>query len=132
MGTGVLFYLLAYLGLANGEPSLVPHALSLFAAGIAIGCIEAAQHAAVASQVPANLRGSAFGMLAGVQGFGNVAASAVAGILWTLNSGSVAFDYLASWMLLAMSGILRLAAGSSTTIATQQISVRENGFFAEA
>jgi hypothetical protein len=35
---------------------------------------------------PVELRGSAFGLLAAVQSFGNLAASAIAGLLWTLAS----------------------------------------------
>jgi hypothetical protein len=55
-----------------------------------IGCVETAEHAAVAALAPVELRGSAFGLLAAVQGFGNLAASAIAGLLWTLASPRVA------------------------------------------
>jgi hypothetical protein len=48
------------------------------------------------------VRGSAFGLLATVQAGGNVAASAVAGLLYTLASPTVAFGYLAAWMLIAL------------------------------
>jgi len=37
-----------------------------------------------------------------VQSFGNFAASAVAGGLWTLVSPRAAFAYLAVWMLLSL------------------------------
>jgi hypothetical protein len=53
---------------------------------VAIGCVETAEHAAVAALAPVELRGSAFGLLAAVQSFGNLAASAIAGLLWTLAS----------------------------------------------
>ena len=71
--------------------------------------------AAVASLAPPDLRGSAFGALAAIQSFGNLAASAVAGGLWTLVSPRAAFLYLAGWMvvsaaaLVAMAGRLRLS-----------------------
>jgi hypothetical protein len=55
-----------------------------------IGCVETAEHAAVAALAPVELRGSAFGLLAAVQSFGNLAASAIAGLLWTLASPRVA------------------------------------------
>jgi MFS family permease len=58
------------------------------AAGVAIGCVETAEHAAVAALTPVELRGSAFGLLAAVQSFGNLAASAIAGLLWTAVSPS--------------------------------------------
>ena len=76
------------------------------AAGVAIGCVETAEHAAVASLAPVELRGSAFGLLAAVQSIGNLAASAIAGLLWTLTSPQVAFGYLVGWMLLALIGLL--------------------------
>jgi hypothetical protein len=47
------------------------------------------------------VRGSAFGLLAGVQSLGNFAASGVAGLLWTAASPSWAFAYLTGWMVLA-------------------------------
>jgi hypothetical protein len=71
--------------------------------------VETAEHAAVASLAPVELRGSAFGLLAAVQSFGNLAASAVAGLLWTAISAQSAFGYLAAWMVLALVGLL--AAG---------------------
>jgi hypothetical protein len=36
-----------------------------------------------------------------VQSFGNLAASTIAGLLWTAVSPQVAFGYLVAWMLLA-------------------------------
>jgi hypothetical protein len=49
-------------------------------------------------------RGSAFGLLAAVQSFGNLAASGIAGVLWTVLSPGVAFTYLAGWMVVALVG----------------------------
>ena len=68
--------------------------------------METAEHAAVAALAPVELRGSAFGLLAAVQSFGNLAASATAGLLWTAVSPRVAFAYLVAWMLLALVGLL--------------------------
>ena len=70
--------------------------------GIGIGCVETAEHAAVATHAPDELRGSAFGLLAGVQSLGNLAASAIAGILWTALSPTWAFAYLTAWMVIAL------------------------------
>ncbi len=106
LAVGVLFFLLAYVGFAIGPASLGLLALCFGGAGVAIGCVETAQHASVASYAPAEMRGSAFGLLAGIQGFGNLAASAIAGLLWTLVSGGTAFLYLAAWMLVALVGVL--------------------------
>jgi len=76
------------------------------AAGVAIGCVETAEHAAVAALGAGRVAGSAFGLLAAVQSFGNLAASALAGLLWTLASARVAFGYLVVWMVLALFGLL--------------------------
>jgi MFS family permease len=79
----------------------VPFAL----AGIGIGAAETAESAAVAALAPPEIRGSAFGLLATVQALGNLAASAIAGILWTTLSPAAAFSYLAAWMGLALAGL---------------------------
>lgn len=67
--------------------------------------METAQSSAVAALAPAEIRGSAFGLMAGIQAFGNLGASAVAGIIWTAVSPSAAFGYLALWMVVAVAVI---------------------------
>ncbi len=99
---GVFFFLLAYLGKAWSTSSIVVLAASFIVAGLAIGCIETSEHAAVATLAPGELRGSAFVPLAAIQSFGNIIASGVAGLLWSLISPTVAFVYLAAWATLAM------------------------------
>lgn len=74
-------------------------------AGIGIGCVETAEHSAVAGLAPEQVRGSAFGLLATVQSLGNFAASAIAGLLWTLISPTAAFIYAAAWMLIALAAL---------------------------
>jgi len=106
LALGVALFGLAYAGFAAGSASVLALAPWFIAAGIAIGCVETAEHAAVASLAPVELHGSAFGLLAAVQSFGNLAASAIAGLLWTLASPRVAFAYLVAWMLLALIGLL--------------------------
>jgi MFS family permease len=114
LAAGVALFLAAYLGLAVTGASLVVLAGCFVAAGVAIGCVETAEHAAVATAAPEGLRGSAFGLLAALQSFGNLAASGVAGLLWTVVSPRVAFGYLAGWMALALVGL----AGSGRHAAT--------------
>jgi MFS family permease len=94
--------LLAYAGLGVVGSTVVGLALLFAAAGVGIGLIETAEHAAVASLAPNEIRGSAFGLLAASQSFGNLAASAIAGALWTLVSPRLAFLYLAAWMLVSL------------------------------
>jgi hypothetical protein len=47
------------------------------------------------------VRGSAFGVLAAVQSLGNLVASSVAGVLWTLLTPAAGFTYLAVCMVAA-------------------------------
>jgi len=103
---GVLAFLVAYVGFAFTGSAIVLLAALFAAAGIGIGFAETAEHAAVAALAPPDLRGSAFGALAAVQSFGNLAASAVAGALWTLVSPRAAFLYLACWMLVSATALV--------------------------
>lgn len=112
LAAGVAVFLVAYLGFAATGASLALLAGCFVAAGVAIGCVETAEHAVIAVAAPAGLRGSAFGLLAAIQSFGNLAASAIAGLLWTAISPRAAFIYLAGWMLVALLGLL---------VATRQI-----------
>ena len=79
---------------------------AFLAAGLAIGCVETAEQSASTPPSPPDLRGSAFGLLATVQSLGNLAASAIAGMLWTALSPAVAFGYLTAWMALALAALL--------------------------
>jgi hypothetical protein len=51
-----------------------------------------------------------FGLLAAVQSFGNLAASGIAVLLWTVLFPGVAFAYLAAWMFVALVGFARTRA----------------------
>jgi MFS family permease len=106
---GVSFFLIAYLGFAVPFPNVLILAGSFMLAGLAIGCIKTSQHTSVAALAPADLRGSAFGLLATVQSFGNIVASGVAGLLWTVISPSIAFVYLAMWALISCLVLARMA-----------------------
>jgi MFS family permease len=81
---------------------------------VAIGCVETAEHTAVAARAPEAVRGSAFGLLAAVQAFGNLIASGVAGLLWTIVSPTAAFVFAGTLMLVAV--IALLAAGKNERV----------------
>jgi len=104
----------AYVVLALTGASLPILAIGFILAGVGIGCVETAQAAAVAHLAPDGLRGSAFGMLAAVQSFGNVVASSVAGLLYTVASPAAAFAYAAALMALALVAIAPAARTSAT------------------
>jgi MFS family permease len=108
MGGGTVLFGAAYVLLAVTGDSIALLLVGFVLAGVAIGCVETAEHAAVARLSPEALRGSAFGLLAAVQSFGNLAASAIAGALWTLVSPAAAFAYAAAWMIFALGLFARL------------------------
>ena len=99
---GAAAFSLAYLLFTRDTTNWALLLPAFVLAGIGIGCVETAEHAAVATHAPEHIRGSAFGLLAGIQSLGNLAASVTAGILWTALSPSWAFAFLAAWMLLAL------------------------------
>jgi len=103
---GAGLFTLAFLGLATTGESILLLAGCFIAAGGAIGCAETAENAAIAQLAPDGLQGSAFGMQAALQSIGNLAASAIAGALWTLISPTAAFLYAAAWMLIAFTGLI--------------------------
>ncbi|WP_328919816.1 MFS transporter [Streptomyces sp. NBC_01550] len=107
---GVAAFALSYGLFAVSGAGLMVLAIPFLLAGVGIGAVETAQHSAVAALAPTDLRGSAFGLLATVQSLGNLAASTVAGVLWTAFSPAVAFAYLTAWMVLALAGLLFTAA----------------------
>jgi MFS family permease len=103
---GIACFALAYAGFAGVGASIPVLALCFALAGIGIGCVETAEHAAVASLAPEDLRGSAFGLLAAVQAFGNVIASGVAGLLYTVASPGAAFAFAATLMVVALGSLV--------------------------
>lgn len=107
---GVAAFLVAYLVFAFSGPTIALLAVGFVLAGIGIGAAETAQTAAVAAEAPEELRGSAFGLLATIQAAGNVVASGIAGLLYTVASPTVAFVYVAAWMLVALVGFVLLRA----------------------
>jgi MFS family permease len=109
LAAGATCFLIAYLGLAFTGESFALLAGCFILAGIGIGCAETAETAAVAGLAPDQLRGSAFGLLAALQAVGNLAASAIAGVIWTTISPTAAFLYVAAWTILALAGLFLAA-----------------------
>lgn len=101
MVVGAATFLVAYAAFGMGSRSWMVLGASFVCAGVGIGFVETGEHAAVASRVPAHLRGSGFGLLAGVQSLGNLAASSVAGLVWAAVGPGWAFGYLALCMAVA-------------------------------
>jgi MFS family permease len=104
---GVAAFLCAYIVFSVVGGSIPILLFAFVLAGVGIGCVETAEHSAVAAFAPPQVRGSAFGVLAAVQSFGNLAASGIAGLLWTAVSPSVAFAYAAVCMAIAIVALMR-------------------------
>jgi len=102
LASGAACFATAYLWFAIGPTGVVALAPAFILAGIGIGCAETAEHAAVATLAPQEIRGSAFGLLAGIQAAGNLGASTIAGVLWTAVSPSAAFIFLAIAIVIAL------------------------------
>lgn len=109
LGSGA--FLASYLVFALTGPAVSVLLFAFIVAGFGIACAETAQSAAVASFTPFELRGSAFGLLASIQSFCNLAASAVAGIIWTAVSAEAAFIYLAVWMAASVAALAIIRGG---------------------
>ena len=104
---GAFGALAAFVGFALAGSSVALLAALFALSGTGKGAVETAQGAGVALFAPPELLGSAFGALATIQSFANLAASAVAGALWTLVSPRAAFLYVAGW---AAVSVVALAA----------------------
>ncbi len=115
-GAGAVVYVAAYLGFAWAGHSLLALLAAFLLAGAGIGFAETAESSLVAQALPDSLRGSGFGLLGGVQSFGDFASSAVVGLLYAAISPAVAFSYAAAWMVLAVlaSGWIRDRKGPVT------------------
>jgi len=81
----------------------------LFAlAGSFVGAQDALEGAITADQVRRAERGTAYGLMASVNGVGDFAASAVVGLLWTVVSPVIAFGYAALLMWAGTAVLLKI------------------------
>jgi MFS family permease len=101
-GGGIACFAIAYAGFAIATQSILLLGVAFAVAGVGIGLAETAEHSAVATLAPDEIRGSAFGLLAAIQSFGNLAASAIVGLLYTLVSPTFAFGYASAVMVAAL------------------------------
>lgn len=109
MVAGAVLFAVAYTGFALAGGDLAVLAACFALAGEGIGCVKTVECTAVATTAPAQVRGSAFGVLAGVKSPGNLIASSVAGLLWTAIAPAAGFTYLAVCMVVAVTVLLGTA-----------------------
>lgn len=99
---GAAVYVLAYAAFAWDQHSW-PLLLSAFLlAGVGISFAETAESTLVALSLPDRLRGNGYGVLGLVQSLGDLGASVVAGVIWSVVSPTAAFAYAAAWMAAAV------------------------------
>ena len=108
LAIGVGAFAIAYLGFAFVGASIPLLAVFFILAGVGIGAVETAEHSAVATLAPDDLRGSSFGALAAIQSFGNLIASSIVGILYAAVSATAAFLVPAAAMIVALLALLRV------------------------
>lgn len=99
---GALLFACAYAIFALGPHSWWLLLVAFVLSGSGIGLAETAETTLVATHVPDRLRGSGFGLLGGLQAAGDLAASAVAGVIWTIAGPEPAFLYAVTWMLASL------------------------------
>jgi MFS family permease len=103
---GIAAFAASYALFAATTASVALLAVAFLLAGLGIGCVETAEHAAVATHSPVELRGSAFGLLAAIQSVGNLCASTVAGLIWTIWTPAAAFSVVAALSFAALIAML--------------------------
>lgn len=101
-GAGAAVYVVAYVLLATHTLGVWGLIGGFILAGAGIGLAETAEGTLVALLLPDRLRGSGYGLLGAVQAAGDVIATVVAGILYTVVGPTAAFTYAAAWMLLSV------------------------------
>ena len=104
-------FALAYALFAISGPSILLLGVAFVIAGVGIGAVETGEHAAVAGLAPAHQRGSAFGLLAGIQSLGDFVASAVIGIVWTVAGPGLAFAAAVVAMLASLVSLVSPRSG---------------------
>ena len=116
LGVGACLYIAAYVGFSIGPDTWWGLLIAFILAGSGIGLAETAESALVAQTLPDRLRGSGFGILGGIQAVGDLVATGVVGILYTVISPAVGFAYAAGWMgiCVVMIFIYKLMARTST------------------
>lgn len=86
---------IAAIGFAIGSTSLASLVILFILEGTVMAAEETLESAVATDLLPANVRGTGFGILAGVNGIGDLVSSIVVGLLWTHVSAEAAFGYAA-------------------------------------
>ena len=104
---GVLTAAILAGSLALNDPSLIRLGAVFSCAGMYIAIQDALEGAIPADLVPAESRGTAYGLMGTVNGIGDLTASVLVGTLWTAASPAIAFDCAAAIMVLGALLLIR-------------------------
>jgi MFS family permease len=99
LATGYLVGALAFAGFIFEPPTLIMLATLFALAGIHGGIQQSLEKSLASELVPATNRGSGFGVLATVNGVGDLVSSIVVGVLWSSVSPNAGFIYAGVFML---------------------------------
>ena len=90
------------------HPSLPALLTLFFLAGLALSAEEVLEGTVAAELLPDTLRGTGYGVLAAVNGVGDLVASTTVGLLWATVSPAAGFGFAASTSLLGAVALLRV------------------------
>lgn len=93
LAVGYIFGVVAFVGFIFERPTIPVLALLFGLAGIHDAVQQSVEKSFAAELLPANIRGSGFGVLATVNGIGDLISSIVVGVLWTSVSANAGFFY---------------------------------------
>jgi MFS family permease len=97
-------------------PSTVALILVFVLAGVAYAFQQSLERAIAADIAPKEVRGTGFGVLAAVNGIGDLVASTIVGALWTAFSPSIAFSY--AFVMTIVGAVATMVALRSAKAAT--------------
>lgn len=100
LAAGYFIGVIAYAGFIFERPTLPVLAILFGLAGIHIGVAQSLEKSAAAEILPEANRGSGFGVLATVNGIGDLVSSVVVGALWSSVSATAGFAYAGFFALL--------------------------------
>lgn len=108
LALGYLSYTVATIGFALGGADITLLIVLFGIIGFQVAIVDTIEAAYAAQLLPPSLRGTGFGALQTINGIGDLASSAIVGLLWTLFSPFLAFSYAALLSLLGGIGLLWL------------------------
>jgi MFS family permease len=115
LAVGYLFGVLAFAGFIFEPPTIPMLALLFGLAGIHDAVQQSVEKSLAAELLPTTIRGSGFGVLAAVNGMGDLISSVVVGVLWSTVGVNAGFIYAGFFALLG-AGLIYFYTGGSREV----------------